>query len=532
MTAAWNAPPPLAELVRAAQKHRCLIVCLPDLRFPEFAASAAPCETEQRFFALWPQHSACVQFAAPNILRGLLPDCELWLMPPVCAARLHEHFSETSSPHVLGGDGLHWQTDPVPQTAAAPYKPWYRPSEKPVSPPEHVAVVGAGIAGAATAYALASRGVRVTVLEAGRAAQAASGNRQGLLYAKISAHDTEQTELLLGGYGHSRRLLDALLPERENWQPSGLLHLNHNPAETRRNAALAAQKHHAHLYRGVSAKEAGAIAGIDMFSDGLYWPQGAWLHPPALVRALLSHPNITLREHTPLLSAQWSGGAWRLQTPAHTLSAQHIVYCTGAQSPHLPALSPLPWQLIRGQTDLAAATPYSGRLKTALSAAAYISPAWQGQHCYGASFIPHDAGSDWREADAEHNRRELERLHPQLAADLSAAPAAAGHAAVRCDSPDHLPTVGRLADYAAMRQVYAKLAHDKNYPLDAPCPWLPDVWVNAAHGSRGLATAPWCAEQIAAEILGLPQPFSRRLREALHPNRHIVRALARQHEAG
>ena len=332
--------------------------------------------------------------------------------------------------------------------------------------------------------------------------------------------------------GMRRRLLDALLPERENWQPSGLLHLNHNPAETRRNAALAAQKHHAHLYRGVSAAEAGAIAGIDMFSDGLYWPQGAWLHPPALVRALLAHPHITLCEHTPLLSAQWSGGAWQLQTPAHTLSAQHIVYCTGAQSPHLPALSPLPWQLIRGQTGLAAATPYSGRLKTALSAATYISPAWQGQHCYGASFIPHDAGSDWREADAEHNRRELERLHPQLAADLSAAPAAAGHAAVRCDSPDHLPVVGRLADYAAMKQVYAKLAHDKNYPLDAPCPWLPNARVNAAHGSRGLATAPWCAEQTAAEILGLPQPFSRRLREALHPNRHIVRALVRQHEAG
>ena len=58
------------------------------------------------------------------------------------------------------------------------------------------------------------------------------------------------------------------------------------------------------------------------------------------------------------------------------------------------------------------------------------------------------------------------------------------------------------------------------------------MWVNSAHGSRGLATAPWCAESIAARILGLPDPLSRRLREALHPNRHIVRALVRQHEGG
>ena len=123
MTAVWNAPPPAAELVRAAETQRRLIVCLPDFRLPEFAASAAPCGRERHFLAAWPQQSACLQFAAPNILRGLLPDCELWLMPPACAERLHEHFS----------GGLHWQTEPVPQTAATPYKPWYRPPENPVS---------------------------------------------------------------------------------------------------------------------------------------------------------------------------------------------------------------------------------------------------------------------------------------------------------------------------------------------------------------------------------------------------------------
>ena len=146
--------------------------------------------------------------------------------------------------------------------------------------------------------------------------------------------------------------------------------------------------------------------------------------------------------------------------------------------------------------------------------------------------MPHDACGDWRDSEAEHNRQKLARLHPQLAAELTVAPTVNGHAAVRCDSPDHLPTVGPVADYAAMREVYAKLAHDKNYPLSDSCPYLPNVWVNSAHGSRGLATAPWCAESIAARILGLPDPLSRRLREALHPNRHIIRALVRQHEGG
>ena len=315
-TAVWNDIPPLRELLAAAAHNRRLAVCLPEKRIPRFEPSEQPDEAERRFQQHWPQQSACLQFAAANILHGLLPQgAELWLMPPAAADCLSDYFS----------DGLEWQTEARPQSPAAAQKPWFRPSEnRNGAPPEHVAVIGAGIAGAATARALAERGVRVSVLEARTAAHAASGNRQGLLYAKISAHDTEQTELLLGGYGHSRRLLDRLLPDG-GWQPCGVLHLNHSPAEEKRNRRLAAQDWHAHLYRGVSAAEASELAGIDLSSDGLYWPQGAWLHPPALVRALLAHPNIRLYEGRPLLSAQYCAPHWRLDTPQHTLSADHIV---------------------------------------------------------------------------------------------------------------------------------------------------------------------------------------------------------------
>ncbi|ENW2632876.1 FAD-dependent oxidoreductase, partial [Neisseria gonorrhoeae] len=103
-----------------------------------------------------------------------------------------------------------------------------------------------------------------------------------------------------------------------------------------------------------------------------------------------------------------------------------------------------------------------------------------------------------------------------------------GHAAIRCDSPDHLPVVGALGDIAAMRQTYAKLALDKNYRIDTTCPYLPNAYTNTAHGTRGLATAPICAAAVAAEILGLPHLFSQRLRHALHPNRTVIRAIVRR----
>jgi len=280
---AWNTTPALADLCRAIEQHTAplyLIVCLPGNNIPDFPLSNLPSELEGRLNNRLAQAMKCLQFNSVNVLENLLPDVHLWLVPPQRADRLHEHFHH-----------IEWQTEAISQAHPSPLKPWFRRPEHQAAP-EHVLIIGAGIAGAATAHKLAEHGVRVTVLEAGKAAQAGSGNRQGLLYAKISPHDTEQTELLLTGYGYTRRLLEDLLPDSDVWGGDGVLHLNFDDSERKRNQALGLQHQHKHLYRSVSAEEAAHIAGIDVFSDGLYWPQGVWLNPPAVVHALLNHPLI------------------------------------------------------------------------------------------------------------------------------------------------------------------------------------------------------------------------------------------------
>ena len=72
-TAVWNDIPPLRELLAAAARNRRLAVCLPEKRIPRFEPSEQPDEAERRFLQHWPQQSACLQFAAANILHGLLP---------------------------------------------------------------------------------------------------------------------------------------------------------------------------------------------------------------------------------------------------------------------------------------------------------------------------------------------------------------------------------------------------------------------------------------------------------------------------
>lgn len=195
-------------------------------------------------------------------------------------------------------------------------------------------------------------------------------------------------------------------------------------------------------------------------------------------------------------------------------------------------LAALPLRQIRGQTGLTPSTPFFRttalrRFRRKLHQPVVARTALLRREFY----------SQQQQYRMERSRRSLKRqalahLNPALAESLFAAnpnpQKHQGHAAIRCDSPDHLPVVGALGDIAAMRQTYAKLALDKNYRIDTTCPYLPNAYTNTAHGTRGLATAPICAAAVAAEILGLPHLFSQRLRHALHPNRTVIRAIVRR----
>lgn len=593
-THAWANIPSLVQIQAHLTAHpdsRHLIFCLPANHvIPQWQPEN---EQQQPLAQAWQEATRCLAHDAVNYIRQWQPETDLWLLPPYAARHLHEHFPQP--------ENIIWHTPPVAQQPAPPRQAWQQPptrqSETNTTAQPHVLIIGAGIAGAATAHECATRGARVTVLEAHAPAQAASGNRQGLLYAKISPHPTAQTELLLAGYGYTRRLLQRLLPMQQSWGASGVLHLNHNPSETQRNAQLAQNQHYQHLYRPVSPAQASQIAGIPIAQSGLYWQHGAWLNPPALIHALLRHPNITLHPHTKAQSIHHSGNQWHVHTPNGIFSGSHIVFCTGADNAHTPIIQHYPFQIIRGQTSIAPATKGSLKLKTALSAASYISPAWQGEHCYGATFSPNNPSRDWHAEDEARNRQALAQLSPYLAqqfADYYAAhpirqpenecsefrqnvnepshdylgslktqrqpeneynkfprnqtpckPNQAqaqllrqpenernefpqkGHTATRCDCHDHLPAIGAISDPTALRTTYAAYALDKNYRIATPCPYLPNAYTNTAHGSRGLATAPLCAAEIAAQICRTPRPLSERLRQALNPNRLIIRQIIR-----
>lgn len=412
----------------------------------------------------------------------------------------------------------------VPSVAT---KPWLDQPD-PITP-EAVVIIGAGIAGAATAFALAQRHIPVIVLDQHDIASAASGNHQGLLYAKISAHDTVQSELLLAGYGYSQMLLSQTMADKAGWRRCGILHVDHNDSEYQRNQLLAQQAPESTLYQYINAQKASALAGIALDTGGLWWPQGVALNPRLWCMSLLNHPLITVYTHSKVTALHDGQDHWCIHYQRHQqqqqLHASHVVLCMGAHSSTLSPTSHWPFQLIRGQTTTARINPDTLVPRCALSGPSYIAPVWQNQLCFGASFHPNNNYDGLTDADQAFNFQQLAQWLPEVADSLPIVTSLQGHAAIRCDVFDHLPVAGAIGNSQSMREIYAKLALDKNYRLNTPCSWLHGLFINTAHGSRGLATAPLCAEAVACTLLGLPSPLSARLQQALHPNRLIIRSI-------
>jgi len=363
-------------------------------------------------------------------------------------------------------------------------------------------VIGGGLAGAASAWSLAVRGWQVTLLERESSlAQGASGNPQGVLYARLTSRPTPLGELTLAGLVHSLRMLHALLPQSdETWHACGVLQLALDDRAAARQGEAVDTGLPASLVRRVGRTEASALAGIDLPAGGLYFPGAGWVHPGALVRALAGHPRIEVRTGADVVALErGANGEWRASGARGDLAcAPIVVVAASAEAARFAQTRQLPLHAVRGQITQLGETPASRALRTVVCGEASITPARRGLHTLGATFVHDFEDLALREAEHRQNLADLARMAPALSAALGADTAdpahLAGRAAVRCTSPDRLPLAGEVG--AASGLV-----------------------VSTAHGSRGLISPPLCGEAIAAVLEHEPAPASSRLVAAIDPGR-------------
>ncbi|MBS0385931.1 MAG: FAD-dependent 5-carboxymethylaminomethyl-2-thiouridine(34) oxidoreductase MnmC [Proteobacteria bacterium] len=384
-----------------------------------------------------------------------------------------------------------------------------------VSPPKRVAILGAGIAGASTARALARRDVETVVVDAAVAlGGGASGNPAGLIMPRLD-REGPLREMFLAAYLEAVRLYEAI--GQDVFAACGV---EQRPGA--RNAeALADLLHDPPL--------------PDDWMRPL--PNGAVLHaragvvrPLAVLRAFLRDANVML--DAPVAAIERSNAAWKLRTPdgRALLKADAVVLACGAALTQFGAAKFLPIELSRGQIEWGSGLPPA----RAVAQSNYFAP-FDGGVLFGATFDKYEqpethgerAGRAFEaQSDAASRMRNLEalaKLAPDVAASIDPA-MLNSRASLRAATPDRAPLAGALPDVDAWRAQGAATALDAT----PPSPRLPGVYVLGGLGARGFTLAPLLGECVADEICAAPPMLSKEARASIDPERFLRRLLKRR----
>lgn len=345
-----------------------------------------------------------------------------------------------------------------------------------------VAVVGAGIAGAAVRRALLALGVEVVQLEAEAPGAGASGNPAGLVTPRLDAGLGPVARL--GAQAYLRALdVYAVLPGAVISR--GVLQLAANERDTGRFARIAASD----LFpegslRLLDPAAASLRLGEPTSRPGLDQPGALSLDPRQVLAAWCA---AALPGRVEKLEPSEDG--WRLTTAdGQARSFRTVVLAAGAglaqfwpEAPILPVRGQASWIADPGPETVRAAG-WGG----------YIAP-MAGGFLFGATFRRGETSTEPTEEDHQANLESLARARPELAAALDGA-RLDGRARIRATTRDHLPLAGTV-------------------------PGAPGLLVLGGLGSRGLTWAPLLGEHVAALAAGAPSPLPRDLATLVDPAR-------------
>lgn len=406
----------------------------------------------------------------------------------------------------------------------ARYAPRFIPARPPsrhndISTHCRAVIVGAGLAGAALAQALAAEGWSSTLYESSAApALQTSGNPGGLFHGVVNGHDGIHARFHRAAALMAQRTIAMKVAHGMQGAVDGLLRLDRNDVEAM--AQVIERLGLPHTYaRAVSATEASRLCGFPLRHAAWHYPGGGWVKPAALVHAWLDEAadHAHLHCNVRIDRLQRAGTAWQLLDDTGRLidECETVVLANAAGATRL--LGDPRWPLCRNrgqishfQRSLAPGMPLP---TIPVAGAGYLLPEVDGQVIFGATSHLDDPDGTVRETDNAANLAELNAL---LAGTLQAPLQVPmqGRVGWRVTSRDRLPVVGAVPDTAA-----------RSSRLDQPrfVPRIPGLFVFTALGSRGIATAALAGRTLASWITGAASPLEASLLDAIDPARFVSR---------
>jgi tRNA 5-methylaminomethyl-2-thiouridine biosynthesis bifunctional protein len=361
--------------------------------------------------------------------------------------------------------------------------------------PRHVVVIGAGVAGSATAHALAQRGIAVTVLErAAAVGQGASGNPVAVFRPMLSRDDNRASRLTRAAFLHNLRAW-AALGEQVEWSRCGVLHLpKDDMVAAKLQQALANAAPPAEFARWVEQDEACELANWPVDAPGLFFPQAGWVVPGSLCRAWLDHPLIQLRTDCSVARLQAVAHGWQVLDADDSvmIEADAIVLANACDVLKLSPEQTWPLHTERGQiTQLPVGS--LPEIRRVIAREGYVAPG-PAQPLVGATYEHDDEDTTPRRESDLANLARLEAILPGAGKRFDVE-AVSGRASLRALLPDRLPIVGAVNGQAGLH-------------------------VAAGYASRGVVWAGLLGEALADHMTGQPMPLEMELMRIIAPGRY------------
>ena len=346
------------------------------------------------------------------------------------------------------------------------------PSGEPAGAQPRVAIIGAGIAGAALARAFSAQGCEPLVISG--AGVAASGNPAALVTPRFDAGGGVMARLHAQAFARAVALYEDEVPEAVIAR--GALQLEVAERDARRFDVVASSP----LFdpgglERLDAAGAGERLGEGRQTGGLWIRQGLTVEPRPILAAWLENAR---RLHAEAASLRRTEGRWEVLGRAGETLALADVVCLAAGFGCKALWPTLQLEPVRGQASFLD----SRERPQAAAWGGYVIPTRTGL-LFGAT---HDRGREDVEVLPQEHARNLRTLagaRPALAEALAGRPLD-GRAALRASTPDRAPLAGTLD---------------------------PGLLALTGLGGRGFTLAPLLAEHLAAEAVGAPSPLPRAL---------------------
>ncbi|WP_407878017.1 FAD-dependent 5-carboxymethylaminomethyl-2-thiouridine(34) oxidoreductase MnmC [Francisella sciaenopsi] len=388
-----------------------------------------------------------------------------------------------------------------------------------------IAIVGAGLAGCSLAYELSRiLNFDITLFDKNSdIAIEASGNFAGILEPYLTSDNNFSDQFHTLGYSILLEFINQYRNDIEICNQGVLQILSDEKELNRYQKIFTKREIDDDLARLISPQELSELLGKNTPNKAVYYLNAVSVVPKSICQLWLKLSNAKLKLDNELLDIKkLESNTWRLEFNNFTEDFDIVVFAGGYPLfKNISLLQNIPVYPSQGQlTVIKRCFDISNNIMDK----GYIIPNYKDNlQVIGATFRDNnDTSGDIRQKDNTFNINQIKQIFDDKSYNVEIVNS---RVATRCVTSDHLPLIGRLADYNSFEQVFYKPL-SKGYPKSKmpKIEYQEGLYVSSGFGSKGLCSSLLAAKIITAYITNQNQKYSDKLLEALAIERFWARS--------